>query len=222
MAEYPLNLEVEGRLCVVVGGGAVGMRKARTLLACGARLVLVEPHPVPEAESLNGLVLVRRPYCRQDLEGATLVFAATGDRRLNADIARDAREAGAMVNVADAPLEGDFTLPALARRGDLLLAVSSGGKSPALAALLRDLLAESVGPEWAVLTEIAAALRQKRLTLPEAGEYNQAALRRLLEQDICALIAARDRDGINRLLKSQFGEEVSLSTLGVQLPTGTP
>ena len=221
MADYPITLQLANQLCVVVGAGAVGRRKLAGLRQAGARIRLIAPD-APESLAAPDLELRRRPYHPDDLAGAALVFAATNDRALNAAIAREARAGGLLVNVADAPEEGNFTLPALARQGGLTLAVSSGGASPALAALVRDQLDRELGPEWATVLEIAAALRQKRLTPQQGSEYNQGVLRRLLEQGLPALIAADATAAIDRLLQEFCGPDCSLSTLGVHLPKGLP
>ncbi|MFO7983214.1 MAG: bifunctional precorrin-2 dehydrogenase/sirohydrochlorin ferrochelatase [Desulfuromonadales bacterium] len=220
MIDYPVNLHLEDRKCLVVGGGAVGQRKIRGLLSAGARVRLVDPdlpeNLPPQVEA------VARSYRREDLDGVCLVFAATADRAVNARVASEAKEAGLLANIADAPSKGSFTVPAVLNRGKLMMAFSTGGGSPAFASLARDAAAEHFGEEWAVLLEIAVALRQKRLTSPKKTEYNRAVLNSLLDTDICALIAARDRDGIDRLLRTHFGAAASLAELEVQLPSGTP
>jgi precorrin-2 dehydrogenase/sirohydrochlorin ferrochelatase len=220
MPDYPILLQLHERLCVVVGGGPVGRRKARGLVQTGARVRLIDYKPAAPGEDLEGIEIVSRPYRPDDLEGAFLVFAATGEREVNAAVALEARRRGILFNVADAPGEGDFTLPALLRRGELTVAVSTGGQSPALAALIRDRLSGILGPEWATVLEIAAALRQKRLTLQGKTEYNQAILRRLLDGHLPELIAGGKTAGIDRLLKTLFGEGFSLAELGIHLPKG--
>jgi precorrin-2 dehydrogenase/sirohydrochlorin ferrochelatase len=220
MADFPVLLQVQDRLCVVVGGGPVGIRKARGLLNCGARVRLISPRPLPDDGLLSGAEIVFRDYRAADLEGAFLVFAATDDPAVNAEIGTEARSRGALVNRADAGEGSDFTLPATVRRGDLTLAVSTAGRSPALAALVGERMAESFGPEWATVLEIAAALRQKRLTLQEKTEYNRDILHRLLAGDLLALIAEGDVAPIDCLLESLFGEGLTLEHLGVRLPKG--
>jgi precorrin-2 dehydrogenase/sirohydrochlorin ferrochelatase len=220
MSDYPILLNLEGRLCVVVGGGPVGMRKVRGLRAAGARVRLIDPEP-PVGEELPDLEVAARPYRNGDLQGAALVFAASGNREVNAAVAADARRAGIPVNVADAPQEGDFGLPALLRRGALTVAVSTAGRSPALAAVIRDRLAENLGTEWATVLDLAAALRQKRLTLSPCNEYNQAILCQLLDGDLPALIARNEPAAIDRLLATLLGEDFSLAELGVNLPKET-
>jgi precorrin-2 dehydrogenase/sirohydrochlorin ferrochelatase len=219
MSDYPICLNITGRLCVVVGGGPVGRRKVRGVVEAGARVRLVTLCP-PGAE-LTGVDVVVRPYRAEDLQGAALVFAATGDPEVDSAVRRDAREAGIPINIADAPEEGDFTLPALLRRGDLVLAVSTGGKSPALAAVVRDTIAERFGEEWGAVLAIAAALRQKRLTGGGKIEYNPEVLLHLLAGGLPALIADGDRVGLDRLLTSILGKGCTLEELGIRLPKGT-
>jgi siroheme synthase-like protein len=142
MAPYfPLFVSLDGQLCIVVGGGAVAARKARSLADFGALITVLDPAPSPEMEDLGrqGLVkLFPRPYGGPgELAGARLVIAATGSRELNREVSQDARSAGLPVNVADDPLLCTFFFPALVRRGELTAGISTSGACPALAARLR-------------------------------------------------------------------------------------
>ena len=134
-------------------------RKARKLLQARAEVVVISPEVRPELESV-AVEVRRRSYRRGDLEGASLAFAATDAREVNAAVAREARERGIPVNVADEPAEGDFALPSTLRRGRLQVAVSTGGASPALARRIRDELEEAFGPEWAGLVEELGVARR--------------------------------------------------------------
>lgn len=218
MPDYPILLNLEDRLCVVVGAGPVGMRKVRGLKNAGARVRLIAPEPPAEETLPEGIEVIRRPFRAGDLEGAVLAFAATDDRRTNAVVVGEARRRGIPINVADVPGEGDFTLPALLRRGEVTVAVSTAGRSPALAALLRDTLGDLVGPEWGTALEIAAALRQKRLTEKEGADYNHVILRRLLDGGLLGLINRQETAGIDRLLATLFDEGFTLAELGVHFP----
>jgi len=220
MPDYPISLQLRNCLCVVVGGGAVGMRKVGGLVAAGARVRLIAPRDPGLPEGLEGVELIPRPYRRGDLRDAFLAFAATDDRQTNAAIAAEARDRGIPINVGDDPRSGDFHLPAVLRRGPLTVAVSTSGRSPALAAVLRQRLAGELGPEWQTVVEIAAALRRNRLTAKRKTEYNQAILRRLLEGDLPTLIAGGKSKEIDRLLETLFGEGFSLAALGIDLPKG--
>ena len=157
---YPIFLDLSGRRCVVVGGGAVAMRKARKLLQAGAEVVVVSPAVLSELESI-GAEIRYRPYEAGDLEGADLAFTATDSREVNAAVAREARERGVLVNSADKPSEGDFAVPSTLRRGGLQVAVSTGGASPTLARRIRKELEASFGPEWAGVVEELEAARRK-------------------------------------------------------------
>jgi precorrin-2 dehydrogenase len=220
MTDFPIQLQLKGRLCIVVGGGAVGRRKINGLLAAGARVRLITAEPTADLPA--EVELVQRPFQRGDLTGSLLAFAATDDPRVNAAVAAEARAAGILVNVADDPLQGDFVLPAVLRRGSLTLTAATGGGSPALAVLLRDRLAGQYGPGWDTTLQVVAALRRQWLTEPPKGEYNAEILRRLLEGGLPDLIAAGDAAGVDCLLAEVAGAEMSLEALGISLPKGKP
>lgn len=219
MADFPILFRLEGRLCLVVGGGAVGLRKSRALREAGAAVRLVDP-AAGEGEILSGFEVLRRPFLPEDLDGVVLAFAATADRHVNAAVAREARRRGIPVNVADAPEEGDFTLPAVGRRGKITLAVGTGGESPALARLLRDRLSAGVGPEWETVLALAAALRRKGLTPSRKPAYNFEVLCSLLADGLAEMLAGGDLEGIDRLLAAHLDEGISLAELGIHMPEG--
>jgi precorrin-2 dehydrogenase / sirohydrochlorin ferrochelatase len=137
---------------VVVGGGEVASRKVANLLQAGAEVVVISPEVLPELAGMDMEVL-HRPYECGDLSGANLAFTATDSREVNAAVAREAKERGVPINVADRPSEGDFSVPSTLRRGGLQVAVSTGGASPTLARRIRSELEEAFGPEWAGVVE---------------------------------------------------------------------
>jgi precorrin-2 dehydrogenase / sirohydrochlorin ferrochelatase len=176
---YPIFLDLSGRRCVVVGGGEVANRKARKLLQARARVVVISPEITPELESV-AVEVHRRHYREGDLEGAYLAFAATDSREANAAVAREAKERGVPVNVADKPSDGDFALPSTLRRGRLQVAVSTGGASPTLARRIKNELEEAFGPEWAgVVEEFDKARRIGRETDERLEEEVNRCLSRL-------------------------------------------
>jgi precorrin-2 dehydrogenase/sirohydrochlorin ferrochelatase len=176
---YPIFLNLDGKRCVVVGGGAVANRKARKLLQARAEVVAISPEVKPELESVATEVH-RRPYREGDLEGASLVFAATNRREVNAAVTREARGRGIPVNVADEPSEGDFALPSVLRRGQLQVAVSTGGASPTLARRVRNELESAFGSEWAGVVEaLGRARRNGRRAEEELEEVVEECLSRL-------------------------------------------
>lgn len=153
---YLAALDLHGRRCVVIGGGAVAWRKAEGLLAAGAEVLVVAPEV---GEMPEGAVIERRAARLADLDGAVLAVCATDDPAANSALAREARRRGVLVNVVDDPDAGDFTVPAVLRRGALQVGVSTGGASPALARRLRDELAGQVGDEYGALAAVLAELR---------------------------------------------------------------
>lgn len=153
---YLAALDLRGRRCVVAGGGAVARRKVEGLLAAGAKVLVVAPEA---GEMPAGVTVERRAARLADLDDAALIMCATDDPAVNAALAREARRRGVPVNVADDPDAGDFTVPAVVRRGPLQIGVSTGGSSPALARRLRDELAERVGEEYGEVAELLAGLR---------------------------------------------------------------
>jgi precorrin-2 dehydrogenase / sirohydrochlorin ferrochelatase len=155
---YMACLDLTGRTCVVVGGGAVGLEKAQGLLECGAHVTVVSPEIVPELEDLP-VDWVEGRYQSWDLDDAWLVIAATPDREVNRRVYDDAERRGIFCNVADDPELCSLILPAVHRVDPIAVAVSTGGASPALAQRLRSEIAAIVGPEHA---ELARELRELR------------------------------------------------------------
>ena len=154
---------------MIVGGGEVANRKARKLLQARAEVVVISPEVRPELESV-AVEVHRRPYEDGDLAGAFLAFTATDSRAANAAVAREARERGIPVNVADKPSEGDFAVPSTLRRGRLQVAVSTGGASPVLAQTIRRGLEDLFGPEWAGIVEEVEMARRRGETPGEELE----------------------------------------------------
>jgi siroheme synthase-like protein len=165
-----LFLRVKGERCVVIGGGEVAERKARTLLDCGAFPVVVSPVSNEGLRHLSdrGVIeVVEREYDPGDLAGARLVIAATDDDRVNARVAEKANQLGILVNVVDSAELSDFILPSLVQRGDLTIAISTGGRSPALARKLRTVLEQALGQEYG---ELALLLSEVRDELKRMGK----------------------------------------------------
>lgn len=159
---------LDGRRVVVVGGGDVAEQKVSGLLDTGAEVVVVAPEVVPRLErwaEAGALLWVRRAVHDDDLSGAALVLATTGDPEVNARVAASARRAGALVNAADDPDNCDVTIPAVVRRGPATVAVTTGGVSPAAARFLRERLDDWLPDELGeVVAEAGAARAELRLT----------------------------------------------------------
>ena len=159
---FPLCLDVEGHRCLVVGGGPIGERKARSLLECGARVVVVSPELTPALSALAAEARIAhrpRPFRPSDVRGCRLVIAATGQPAIDRAVAEAARRHRVLVNAVDRPAWCDVILPSVLRRGALQIAVSTGGRSPALAREIRRRLEPMFGKELAILVERAGRER---------------------------------------------------------------
>jgi precorrin-2 dehydrogenase / sirohydrochlorin ferrochelatase len=187
--QYPVNLVLDGRRCLVVGGGKVALRKVEGLLACGGRVTVVAPKVADELRSLP-VEIEERPWRPDDLEGMWLVIAATDDPAVNRAVYDAGQRAGVWVNGADDPANCSFTLPSVVRRGDLQVTVSTGGRSPALATWLRRRLEGEIGPEYAVLLDLLATERDG---LKAAGISTEGLdWRSALDSDMLDLIRTGD------------------------------
>lgn len=162
---YPVSLNLKGRNCLVVGGGKVACRKVETLLEFGPESVkVVSPAACAELHNMVGTGRVsfsQRHYRPDDLDGVFVVIVATDDNATNQQVSEDAHSRGVLANVADNAGLSDFILPAYFRRGDLIVAVSTSGRSPALARKLKERLAGEMGESYAELVELASRVRQE-------------------------------------------------------------
>lgn len=174
MDYFPVFLRLKQRPCLVVGAGEVGARKAMALLDAGAHVRVVAPEACAElaaTAAAGKLTWERRGYAASDLRGAALVIAATEDRALNARVSRDAQDAGVPVNVVDDPDLCSFIVPAIVDRSPVLVAISTGGASPALARHLRARVEAAVPEGAGALAALLAEARSRvRDVLPAAAE----------------------------------------------------
>jgi precorrin-2 dehydrogenase/sirohydrochlorin ferrochelatase len=183
---------MDGKIALVVGGGAVACRKVRALLAAAVAVRVVAPVMSPEISRLadSGTVVARAGYYRpEDLDNVFLAVAATSDAVVNDRVAADARQQGILVAVTDAPERGNCTFPAVLRRGGLEIAVATGGRCPAFAALVRDHLAGVIGVDYGVALERLAVEREKLLTEGNDSTYNNKIVRLLAARLIAELSA---------------------------------
>lgn len=160
---YPVALDLRHRRCVVVGGGAVAERKVDSLLECQAQVLVISPRATPRLRRLGregAISLEEREYQPGDLAGAFLALGATDDPQVNEAVFREAQDRGILINIADDPSRCNFLVPASLRRGDLTIAVSTGGKSPALARQLRRELEALFPAEYAQHLEELVCYRQ--------------------------------------------------------------
>lgn len=187
MKYYPVFLDVSGKRCVIVGGGRVAERKALRLVSRGADVLVVSRKTTPLLEEMRRagkIAIVDDDYARGALDGAFLAFAATNDAAVNRQVALDARAAGALVNVADAPDRCDFIVPSVVERGELMIAVSTGGSSPAVAKKIRKELEVLYGEEYAELLRIMGKLRETIIARGRDSEENREKFELLASSEI--------------------------------------
>ena len=210
---YVVNLVLEGRPAVVVGGGSVAARKVEDLLTAKAsvRVVATEARAKVRSLAAEGLISGHwRPYAASDLDGAFLAIAATNDESVNARVAADAMARNILVNVVDRPRLCTFTLPAVARRGELTFTVSTNGLCPSLAAVLRDEITERYGPEYAELASLFGRLRKQMMALGWDGRRITKTVSEIYRDGIAGVVLAGDREPLEALLKARLGSEFPL------------
>ena len=161
--QYPVNLMVAGRRCLVIGGGSVAARKVEGLLAAEATVHVVATRLGPrvaELEASGAITAEQRPYAPADLDRVWLAVAATDDPEVNRAVFDEGEARRVWVNAADDPASCSYTLPSVVRQGPLLVTVATGGRSPALATWLRRHVEAELGEEYAVLAEMLSAERE--------------------------------------------------------------
>lgn len=166
---YPIYLDIENRDVVIIGGGNVCARKAETMMKYGARVTVVSPEFTDEIEGWareGCLALRRKTYDPADVEGANIVIASTDDQTVNEQIAADCRARRIPVNVVDVTPLCEFIVPAIIETGSIQIAVSTGGKSPALARTLKEDLQRTIGPEYAEVNDALGSLRDGAKAAP--------------------------------------------------------
>ena len=206
MSYFPIYLEMRGRRCLVIGGGAVAERKVASLLEAGAEVTVISPEA---ADSILGwskkhaLQFIARCYQPGDLAEYEIVFVATDDGDVNTRVFKEARTLGVWVNAADDPAHCDFILPSVLRRGDLTVAVSSGGKSPALVHTIREELELYFTDEYTLLANLAAEVRDELRARAISAPFE--TWRRALSGEVRQLLMRGDIARAKRLLLRELG-----------------
>ena len=200
MSYYPLFVSLSGKDILVVGAGSVGRRKIAALLEAGPRSVMVVDPALPGPDDAQLADLMRlgplechaRAFLPEDVQGKILVFAATCNRAVNADVAEACAAHGILCNSADAPEEGDFIVPAHFTKSELSIAVSTGGHSPALARVLREDLEAFVGTRYTRLLAVLGHLRPLLLELGLPTRENTALFRTLARSPLAGQLEAEN------------------------------
>jgi precorrin-2 dehydrogenase/sirohydrochlorin ferrochelatase len=201
-------LNLKDRAVVVIGGGVIATRKVAELLPTGARVTVISPTVSPRVArwAREGRLRHRpRPYRRGDLKGSRLAVAATSDPNEQTRIAHEAQSTLTWINVVDQPESCDFVAPAVVRRGDLTIAVSTNGRNPALARWVKQRLDSSVGREYSRLTTILAAVRVALRADHVPPLTRRRMVDRLMAADLLEHVRLDDRRGIVRLIRRVTG-----------------
>ena len=198
VAGLPVMLDVTGRRCVVVGGGAVGARRARALAEAGARVVMIALQVHPSAR-LAGSNVEERAFEPGDLDHALLVVVATDVPEINDMVSDAARQRGVLVNRADDATQGNLSFMTHHRDGPLTIAIHTGGASASTAMRIRDLLVEQLDSDWAGLLTFALAARREIQQKVADPAKRTALLRRLSDENAMAVYKAQGESGLNAL-----------------------
>lgn len=189
---------------VVIGGGEVAERKTESLLDTGASVTVISPHVTQRLTSLANtkrIELHTREYVRGDCKDAALVLSATDEPEVSRAVWEEAKAAEILVNTADTPALCDFIMPAIIRRGDLTIAISTGGASPALASRLKEELSRFLGPEYELFLELLAQVRPEIQRRIQDERARKALHYRILDSRVLTLLQQKDSDGAARLLR---------------------
>ena len=217
MAYYPIFLELKDRRCLVVGGGTIAQRKIEGLLAAGASVTVIAPTLTQELQrslAAGEIACLQREYEEGDIKDYELCMVATDDGTVNAQLFAEGRSHGVWVNASDDPINCDFILPAVIRRGAITVAASTGGTSPALARRLREELEAYLTEEMPALADLLAEVRRdlrSRSITPDQEVWQEA-----IDEELRVLLAQRKyRQAKTRLLKALGAGELVEELVGV-------
>jgi precorrin-2 dehydrogenase/sirohydrochlorin ferrochelatase len=223
MSYYPVLIHIEGKKVIVVGGGTVAERKIETLLEYGAVVCVVSRDLTPQLRkySEKGTIgFLGQEFSEAYLEEAFMVIAATDDPTLNHQVSEKAKERGLLVNAVDQPSDCNFIVPSILRRGDLQIAISTSGKSPALAKKVREALEERFGNEYESLLILMGRLREEILSRRLSREENKRIFHDLINSPILEAIARKDwnevRVILNGIIPGQISTEDVITFLKVE------
>jgi precorrin-2 dehydrogenase / sirohydrochlorin ferrochelatase len=211
---FPVSLELSGRRAVVIGSLPVREGKVEALLAGGATDVMViataPAGRLEELASIEGVRVERRKWAPEDLDGAFVCIGWAADQASRDAITRSARDRGVLVNVVDDIPNCDWAMPSIVRRGELILAISSGGASPALTKRLRVRLEQEFGEEWAEVLTVLRAVREETMPLlPDLAERSRRWATALDPEEAAAMIRGGRPAELHDLLRERLLEGVS-------------
>ena len=204
MAYYPIFIKLEGKTALVVGGGKVAQRKIETLLEYGASVRVISRELTDKLKQLvesGDIRHVGEKFEDKHLEGIFLVIAATDDEGLNHRISEKAQERGLLINAVDQPPDCNFIVPSIVKRGDLILAISTSGKSPALAKKLRKKMEGSFGNEYETILNLMGCLRTEVLKMGLSHNENGRIFKEIVDSDLFEALKRKDLDRMKSTLK---------------------
>ncbi len=219
MKYYPVFLNLQGKLCAVVGGGRVAERKVQGLLRAGAKVKVISPRLTKRLVKLKeqGKIIGHsRNFRPADLKNAYLAIAATNDHYVNEKVYKQAMIQKIPVNVVDDPKQSSFIVPSLVKRGDIILAISTSGRSPALARFLRRKLEKDLGPEYSRLGKFLGILRNWLLSRPTESRERHRLFSLLASERSLDLIRQKKMREWETYLQSILGDDFSLEKLGLK------
>ncbi len=210
---FPISLNIENRLCIVIGGGKVAARKAQSLLTNQGEVTVISPdleETLSKLATEGKIQWIRRGYQKGDLNDAFLVIAATDDTKVQEAVFHEAEKNNLLLNVADVPKWCNFILPATVRRGDLTISISTAGKSPALAKRMRQALEKEYTDEHARLLEILGSLRPIVLEMGMPHEKNKILFENLLHTDMIKWVREKNWSALSDHVNSTLDTEIPL------------
>ncbi|MHB8067404.1 MAG: precorrin-2 dehydrogenase/sirohydrochlorin ferrochelatase family protein [Desulfobaccales bacterium] len=209
MQTYPVFVLITGKPCLVVGGGSVAERKVQDLLQAGARVTVVSPALTPALAGQAGKGEIRHlpgDFQEEQVAGMALVIGATDDPEVNALVSAAAQARSIWVNIVDQPDLCTFIVPAQVRRGELTLAISTGGASPALARKIREELEDHFGPEYGPYLALMQAVRSQVLTVRRGDPDNAVLFKRLVDSPLLPALGRGDWAEVRQILREVLGE----------------
>lgn len=211
---YPIYLDIREKRCVVIGGGEVAARKILRLLECGAVVSVVSNKlatTIADLVEQGQIIHLDDNYDQRYLAGAFLVIGATDQEEVNDRVAADCRARGVMVNIVDDPGRCDFILPSIVNRGSLSIAVSTDGKSPALARKLREDLSTRFGPEYECYLDLLGYLREMIIPAGRSADENRDIFTALVNSPLLEHIRAGRRQEAEQIIHELTAQEMDLA-----------
>lgn len=213
MAYYPIFIKLDGKTALVVGGGRVAQRKIETLLEYGASVHIISKKLTDKLKQLVESGDIRhmgKKFEDKHLDGAFLVIAATDNEKLNHEISETAQKRGLLINTVDQPPDCNFIVPSIVKRGDLILAISTSGKSPALAKKLRKKMDEQFGSEYEAFLILMGCLRKEVLKVGLSHNENGRIFKEIVDSDVLEALTRKDRDRVKSTLRRILPEDTAV------------